>query len=265
MNLSINASEVGKCEFFDVNPYLQVSNQLVAADEPLRALEVLKLVPGYYRDNPPPELEAQRLAILALLATPTFYANNVHDFRVQEEGAGDLVQGLLRGQLILKDVQDYNAKGLMPHLIDLGPGEYWLPIGLKKLGCKFTYLGVGLCEEAKRKAHEILKDNLWSGVTDRPKIFVACEIIEHLHHEEDIAVEFGRLNANADIIHISTPKYTWDGRNVRLDWNKPDRDLGHLRTYTPGEFQNVVMRMFPRSYKWAYYDSTVQHMRGWKD
>ena len=96
-----------------------------------------------------------------------------------------------------------------------------------------------------------------------PRIFIACEIIEHLHHERDIRTEFERAKAQADIIHMSTPKYTFDGRIERLNW-KEAGELGHLRTYTPAEFMRVVTRMFPE-YTFALYDSQILHLRGLKN
>lgn len=256
-------THVGKCEFMDLAPFLQAANILVAADEPMRALSLLNNLPGYYRDHPPAQVQELMGEIYRLLATPAFYSTNPYDQFVRPETGAWTLQNTQRGVLIEQDVKAFNAEGKMPHLIDLGPGEYWLPIGLKQLGHTFTYHDIGLCGPARAKAKEFVGEFMRSETpTDRPVIFVACEIIEHLHHEEDIAVEFHRARANADIIHISTPKYTFDCRASQLDWQKKG-DLGHLRTYTPGEFFQVVSKMFP-NYQFNFLDGQILHLRGLK-
>jgi hypothetical protein len=266
--------QVGQCEFWDPKPFIDAANILVAADEPMRALKLLDEVPGYYRDNPDPQMTSLKEKILSLLATPAFYATNPYDTLVREEVAEHVVDSLVRGVLIRDDVKRFNDQGLTPHIVDLGPGEYWLPIGLKKKGLQFTYHDVGLCKEAQDKAYVFIKDRVRETQSPgQPVIFVACEIIEHMHHEEDIAVEYHRLKANADVIHISTPKYTFDIRKSQLDWEKKG-DLGHLRTYTPKEFFDVVSKMFPQ-HQFVIYEKNapdpetgeqlhlpVMHMRG---
>lgn len=254
--------EVGWCEFFDIEPFIKAANILVAADEPLRALQLLDNLPGYYRDNIPEEVEKIRSEIYALLATPTFYTTNKYDAFVRADEAEETVDKLLRGQLIQADVKKYNDEGKTPHIVDLGPGEYWLPIGLKKKGLSFTYKDIGLCIEAKEKAAAHI-GNLWTEpAVDAPVIFVACELIEHLHHETDIRVEMEKLKLKPDVIHISTPLYTFDGRKHRLEWQKQG-DLGHLRTYTPKEFSETIVKMFP-THTWMLTVSQIMHMRGFK-
>ena len=251
----------GSCEFFSLKPFLDAANILVAADEPMRALSLLDNLPGFYRDHIPAEVVELKNRIYSLLATPAFYATNPYDQLVRHETADQVVVSTLRGQLILKDVKDCNEKNQTPHIIDLGPGEYWLPIGLKKLSCKFTYKAIGLCNNAHLLAREHIAQEMDANPDPQsPRIFVACEIIEHLHHEQDLRVDLERNGGNAQILHFSTPKYTFDGRASQLDWTKKG-DLGHLRTYTPREFQLVVTRMFPE-YNFSYVDSQVMHMRG---
>lgn len=252
----------GSCEFFDVEPFLRAADILVAADEPLRALAVLRAVPAFYRDNPHPEIQKKINRIGARLATPSFYAGNVHDKRVMTgETAAMAMDGLLRGQLILKDVNEINARNQTAHIFDLGPGEYWLPIALEQKKARFTYEDVGLSPEAKVQAMAKVGHRFIPKPQESTTIFVACEIIEHLHHEEDIRAEYERHRVNADIVHISTPKYTWDGRAERLNWDREGGDLGHLRTYTPKEFILKVQAMFPE-FEFQFYDHKVMHLRG---
>lgn len=252
---------VGMCEFMDLPAFLKSAEVLVAADEPMRALSLLDNLPAYYRDNQPKEVVALKNDIYSLLATPAFYAQNPYDELVRTENAVATINSTLRGQIIVKDVKEYNERGITPHLIDLGPGEYWLPIGLKQLGFQFTYRDIGLSGRARQLAMEHIGERVCMETpTDRPVIFVACELIEHLHHEADIAVDFHRVKANADIIHLSTPKYTYGTQSTQYDWRKKG-DLGHLRTYTPREFSDAACRMFPK-YQFALYDSHILHLRG---
>lgn len=263
--LSVSHEDIGKCQFFRIEPFLDAANILVAADEPMRAIELLKQLPGYYRDNPPKEALDLIAKIHALLATPHFYMNNEPDKLVRVDMAEATVNQTLRGKLIDQDVKAYNDKKVTPHIVDLGPGEYWLPIGLSRLGRHFTYQAIGLCSDAKEEAKKHLIGHLVDAkpAHNPPTIFVACEIIEHLHNESDILVEFMRARAEAEIIHVSTPKYTFDTRQSQIDWEKKG-DLGHLRTYTPREFEMVVCKMFP-DYNWGYCDSQIMHLRGHKN
>lgn len=258
--------EAGKCQFWDSQPFMDAANILVAADEPLRALKLLQELPGYYRDHIPVEIHDLSKKILKMLATPVFYAGNFWDTHVGDvEKAVASLDGLLRGILIKTDVEEYNKQGITPHIIDLGPGEYWLPIALSKKGYHFTYQGLGLCDIAAQKAKDILPGHLVDKNPENAKatIFVACELIEHLHYENDILVEFERSEANADIIHLSTPKYTYDIGARQIQWEGKGC-LGHLRTYTPREFQDVVCQMFT-GYTWGYCDDYIMHLRGTKN
>lgn len=261
---NIKNNRVGYCEFFDEKPFLHAANILVAADEPMRALQILENLPGYYRDNPPEAVLKTKMQIKKQLATPAFYMTNKYDALVRAEDAESVVDTTLRGQKILADIKDFNAKNLTPHIVDLGPGEYWLPIGLWKKRALFSYQDVGLCVEAKQKAMPHIKSFAVSECpTDRPVVFIACELIEHLHNEEDILTDCLRVcNKMPDIIHISTPLYTYDGQQMHLEWTQKG-DLGHLRTYTPKEFYETVTKMFA-GYKFELTIGPIMHMRGEK-
>lgn len=257
--------DVGAIENFDVTLWTKLANFLTAYDEPLMALEVLKKLPGYYRDNVPAEIIDLTSRIQARIATPTFYANNIeHDIATGEQGV-QFINGTLRGKLIHDEVKALNDKGFFPHIFELAPGPYCLPLGLRALGLRFSYCAKSLNPETVAKARLEL-GSMWS---DRPpgiqkNIFIACEIIEHLHYVDDIAAEYYRYGMKADFIHISTPLYTFDGRASSINWE--DKDLGHLRTYTPDEFVKVVLPMFfPNDFSWQLHKTPVMHLRGEKN
>jgi len=255
-------ANIGKLSFWNSKPFLDAADILVAGDEPLRALELLTNLPGYYRDHVPLEIHEMKREIYSLLATPTFYASNPFDARVLTgDQCIDIFQHTLRGHLIHDDFRQFKEQGKVPHLIDLGPGEYWVPIGLHTLGFAFTYQDIGLCETAQKLAYPQLQGHLGPKSPASPTIFIACELIEHLHHEEDLRVDFERSGGKADILHISTPKYSFDGKPEKFHWRKHG-DLGHLRTYTPKEFMETMGRIFPE-FSWGIYtQGPILHARG---
>jgi len=249
---------VGACEFFDPKPFIQAANILTAADEPLMALKLLELLPGYYRDHTPAAITSFRAEILKCLVTANWYSK-CHDTILHPNHAVELINGTLRGREVFKDVAALNAKNIIPHITELAPGEFWLPIGLLALGCAFDYYPIGLNKEAEQKAKEFIA--FTRPKPEQVKIYCAFEIIEHLHNESDIRVESERLGIVPDIIHISTPLYSYDGRMESLNWIKDKKDLGHIRTYTPNEFAQVAMRMFS-GYHWSLIPERVMHLRG---
>lgn len=256
----------GSCEFFHSKPFIDAANILCAADEPLLALKVLDSVPAFYRDHRPIDIQELRAKIYKHLATPIFYMQEKPSPRFAESNTvedvpklfSEYVTHLLRGQMILADVQRMNTLGQTPNILDLGPGEYWLPIGMKYLGGRFGYRGIGLCDANENASRPYLTEV--PSDFDKADIFVACELIEHLHHEQDIRTEFERYAPDARIIHISTPLYTYDGRMESLDWEAKG-GLGHLRTYSPHEFFRVVQGMFPE-FRFSQYQSNIMHLRG---
>lgn len=241
--------------YWDSKPFIDAANILVAADEPLKALGLLKNLPGFYRDHIPKQILKLRNEILSMLATPLFYAEeNLRVLPIDQ--LMPQIEGLLRYREIKRDIQGLNAKGINPHLIDYGPGEYWLPRGLNYDQCKFKYVDAGLSTTTTlRDQIPEYKKDITEGDT---VMLIACEIIEHLHHEEDIVTECLKL-AVPDIVHLSTPKYTFDIRPERINW-KSYGTLGHLRTYTPGEFVLTANRLFP-GYSLTICDSKILHIR----
>lgn len=240
---------LGSCAFWNVEPWLEAANILTAADEPLMALELLKLVPGYYRDNKPKEIIDLENKIYGKLVTPGWYSREPEFVCAEKESAFTCTH-TLRGDMVKKEVEKFNKQGLTPHILEYAPGTYWLPVGLKALGLRFTYQSLTFGKSPYPDTKHIYGS---------PVIYCAFEVIEHLHHEEDIKSELLWSGLSADIMHISTPKYSYDGRMESLDWS--EKSLGHIKTYTPMEFANVVTRMFP-NYTYTLYPEQVMHLRG---
>lgn len=247
---------IGSCEFWNPKPFIDAANILTAADEPLLALKLLDIVPAFYRDYKDSEIEELKIRIKRRLVTSVWYSN-CHNELLKESDSIAMCKGTLRGQMMIKELEALKKLKIEPHIIEFAPGEYWLPIGLLALGYKFTYESISLNKETTILAENILP---WSMERKgKLNIYCAFEIIEHLHFVDDIITESLRLGVRPDIIHLSTPLYTFDGRKESLAWE--NKDLGHIRAYTPREFYDFVSKMF-YGYELELQLSQVMHLRG---
>ena len=242
---------------FKLKSFLDVVNDYIRLDETERALWLLDNLPSYYRDYPPKEVVSLKNDLLKHIATPRLYSTGDFDCRIDLENKNNMDK-TLRGILIIKDVKHFNEQNITPHIVDYGPGEYWLPLVLKSHNMKFTYDPIGLNEKAFNTVKPHIENFLSKDFKDRPVIYVATEIIEHLHHQEELKTEMLFNCGLADIVHVSTPKYCFDNRDIDWRLNKPE--IGHLRTYTPKDFVNVVSYMF-KEYSGTFYDSLILHSR----
>lgn len=263
---------------FNPDAYIDCAYQLLEHDEPLKAIELLSaLLPAFWRDNVPKEIQALKNAINGRLMLVHDYAKNPYDTYATIERSITMCTQIARGVIITEQVKAYNEKGLTPHIVDMGPGDYWVPMGLRALGCKFTYEPFGVHLDAEAKALKDFKailipscyepmDGLSliqarqkheSFIGDRPVVFLACEIIEHLLATSEIRCVFDRIpNPKAKVI-VSTPLYNFDKSRIFEDMV----GLGHVRAYTPREFQLECMKLFPE-YKWTYYHSDAMTLVG---
>jgi hypothetical protein len=242
---------------FKLQAFLDVAEELVRADEVEKALIFLKsYIPSYYRDNTPKQITDLRNEILSKVATPYFYMVSKFDDHIDPVNTS-LMQYTLRGVLMAREVESANNRGIIPHIVDFGPGEYAIVLSLKNKGLKFTYKPIGLNNVAYEKAKPYLQWELDTKPSDYV-IFMACEIIEHLWNEEEIKTTMLCYAGQATVVHISTPKYAFD--YACTDWRSQRTELGHLRTYTPQEFCQKLSSMFPE-YHLKFYDSQVMHMR----
>lgn len=242
---------------FRLNLFLDTAKELLRADETERALWLLDNLPAYYREHVPKAVVELKNEILKKISTTQKYINGVYELEVMDLVNGNGMDETLRGKMIIKDVEFLNNLGHTPHIIDYGPGEYWLPIVLHKHGLKFTYQDIYLNKFARNKALPLLDPYLIEPNKNEPSIFVAYEIIEHLWQEHEIKTQLLYNHGPADILHISTPAYTYD--TDCTDWNQKD-ELGHLRAYTPQEFSEILTKLFPE-YTTFLYVSRIMQMR----
>lgn len=252
---------IGYLESFDADRIAAVVEDYVNADEVERALWILDNLPGKYRDFPPTQLKHLKESILQAMVTPHAYMASGLDCNAYAEvDASNLLFYFLRAILVRLEVERYNAKGVTPHIIDVGPGEYFIPLGLKHLGAKFTYCDVGMDPKPALDARPRIKEHLrLRPDPGQPVIFLALEIIEHVAQPKELVVEALRYAGKMpERIHLSTPCYTFDGR--KKDWRK-SCGLPHLRTYTPKEFLQVVDSLFP-GYALELYYADILSIRG---
>ncbi len=229
---------------------------LIRHDEMDRALLVLENIPAQYRMEPPDNLKQLKGDILAASFTSYRYSICEVDAKCQEELPDDmLIQFMdmhIRTRLLRDQVKMMNENGIAPHIVDFGPGPYHMPRALMKMGMDFTYWDLPLNHESKKKAlpklEPILNPDRGMKVAT---IFLGLEIIEHLHHEEDLAIEAIRNCGRwPEIVMLSTPYCTFRVLPDDLDWRK--FQLQHLRAYTPEEFQRAAKRIFP-PYVWSFH------------
>lgn len=231
---------------------------LIQLDEVERALVVLNNIPAYFRDHVPDNLVRIKKDILSSLCTSHAYLCSDLDSNVTEDKALAILGHTLRGQLIEAEVSRYNKNGETPHIVDLGPGEYYVPIGLLKKGYQFSYWSVGLDRKAEAAARPLIESVL-KNEKKSPTIFLALEVIEHLPSTQDIVIECLRhCGAFPERIHLSTPCYTYDENEK--EWRKPC-GLPHLRAYTPKEFHEEVSKLFP-GYQWIQGHGQIMSLRG---
>ena len=245
---------IGEVTGFSTKPFIEAAELLARADEPERALQLLENLPAYYRDNTPPEVLEMRQAIMGSLLTPHAYASVDFDAEVGR----DVMDHLLRGRMVKKLVGELNDAGRNPHIVEMGPGEYWLPIGLHKRGYRFSYFDISLLQRTGKQAREYGSFN-WDAqpFENYAKVFVAFELIEHLADPREIAVECARHCSNPDYVFLSTPLYTYD---TKADWRKLNGQP-HLRAYTPREFINTACEIFP-GYNWELEADQIMVLKG---
>lgn len=237
----------------DIKPFLDVAETLVVQDETERALLVLENLPAYFRDFPPPEVVELKRAIMRKIFTNTDYATTSEDDLKDNAFAVDYVA---RAMVLRDELANANSNGITPHIVDFGAGDYFIPIGLKNKGLKFTYRPIALQNEVMQKAKEIL--DFQPDSVSRETWFVAYEVIEHLHYVDELRKEFDRIEGNVTKVFLSTPKYCFGEGNPT--WR--ERGCPHLRAYTPKEFINEAQRLFFEFKNWQYVDNEVMVLKG---
>lgn len=245
---------------FDPKPFIEVALQLVRSEDTNLAIKLLtECLPSYYRDNPPEAIKQLRQEISKSKWLVSDYSCNDKDDLKSIDHCKAACQGLLRFAIVLSLLDEDNKAGKAPHIVDMGPGDFTMPLGLDGHGKDFTYKPIGVYEKAKVDAKRLL-EHKWREShepTGQPLWFIAYEIIEHLENEFEIRQQMDRLSRMPDKVFLSTPLYTFAQGN--LTWR--ETQIAHIRTYTPTEFLSVCKKMFPE-YNLKYITSDVQTIVG---
>ncbi len=249
----------GPMRNFKLQAFLDSANEMVRADEVSNALWLLeKGIPAWYREHTPIEVINLKNEIMRRLATPSFYARDRGSELQTHPEVHKMMKHSLRGDIIVKEMRHLNNQNLTPALYDFGPGEYWTPKLLIEEKAKFIYVPIWVNEPSYKHYLKDFESAMGGTLTeDMPKVFYACEIIEHMWKEDELRYEMNRNCGYADIIHFSTPAYTFD--TECQDWMAAKKDLGHLRAYTPSEFFLTIQRLFPE-YNLVMFNSDDIHL-----
>lgn len=231
---------------------------LVSQDETELALKCFDMVPAYDRDFKNKNLEHLKSQILGRILMPIDLLGDPREIPKTNEHSIHFLNGTKRGVLLKTKVEEANEKGIVPHLVDFGPGDFTFAVALHALEYKFTYFPISFNLEAttsaanilgdKFKTHDFISHNTW---------FIAYEIIEHLPQIGDMRSIFERCGLAPKKVFFSTPKYTFEAGTP--NWREDG--IHHLRAYTPTEFINALVHMFP-NYKMHFVDDPVMCLWG---
>lgn len=245
---------------FDPKPFIECAEILVKMDETERALHLLSNLPGIYRDKVPKEIKDLKNLILSKITLPHDLLSDSRELPKSDEWSIHFLNNTMRGMKLKTLVKALNDEGKAPHIDEFGPGDGTFVIGMDYEKLKFTYSCTSLNEESKNRIYNKLLDKaLWSDVKG-PRIFVAYEIIEHLHNTEEIRQVHNRMcPEGADYVLLSTPTYCFEQGTPNWKTEK----IHHLRTYGPREFLIESMRLFPE-YQFQHFADPVQVVLGMK-
>lgn len=225
---------------------------MILADEVEKALHLINNPPAYYKDHENQPLKEIKTKLLKQVFDTKAYIDcerPIPKDRILSDISGALKYP--RFDIIADEIKKLNYHGKVPWIYEYAPGTAWEAVNFERMGLKFKYKAHTLSQVMEHNFRENYFKDIWQEKPDdgQPTIFIACEIIEHLHDHREIEHVLLRTGVTFDQIFISTPKYTWAGG---LDsWE--DNFLGHLRTYTPTEFMRICMQMFP-NYQATYYE-----------
>ncbi len=245
---------IGELSNWKMDAHLAAARELVRSDDVLLALDLLTShLPGFYRANPPEEVKNLKNEIMARIVGPDFYARE--EEKCDFGGVEDAI-GTLRAKLVLEECQKLNRQHKIPCVYDIGPGNFWLPLLLFSEGIGFCYKPITLTSKSRNSFFDTYPYLRGEPDHDDPKVFLCMELIEHLQNPDEIRSAMLReCDGLADIIHLSTPFCSYDGREREMS-----SALGHLRTYNSSEFVAAAMKLFPE-YTLEYFPSQVQHIR----
>lgn len=245
-------SELGKPLYWDLEAHLKAVNQMILADELQIALQMMDQVPGWYRDNYPQELAEMKARLYKQTYDQAEYGTDDDEANCTREfGEEQWTNGYMypRAEIIAEIVRRYNAGNTVPWIYDLGCSHGNLPLGLIKDKHEFSYYGRGMNWRIQEKVKNWIGEKwMVSPGGEQPRILYCTEVLEHMFNPHDLIHSAYKVGVDFDKIVLSTPLYTLGGGLP--EWRH--RRVGHVRTWTPKEFQEFATKSLP-GYQWTYY------------
>ena len=263
-----DVNNIGRPLYFDLKTHIDAVIQMIQSDEIQIALTMLEQVPAYFRKpaNYPKELTEIKNVLCRQLYSSIEYATDDEEFEFScnpEIGASQWLSPYCepRGEIITKELCQANLDGKVPFLVEIGCSHGNMPLGLKKIGCKFNYLGLAPNYRAAKKLREHLGEDIWrEKPIDGQEVWFTClEVLEHCMDSSSLVIDAFKLGFDYDQMFWSTPLGCLYGG---LE-NYHNRRLGHVRCYNEKEFYDFVNGNFP-GYKWSHYLSHSQVLHGKK-
>ncbi len=254
----------GRPLYWRLDAHIAAIEQMIRADELQIAIKMLDMVPGWWKDNYPPELEGIKKTLYRQTYDQIEYATDDEEAdcpREMGEAQWNSPYMYPRAEIISQMVKIHNAEDDTPWIFDLGCSHGNLPLGLIKSGHKFHYKGVGMNHRIIQKLKSWVSDN-WREKphVGEPTILYCTEVLEHCFNPHDIVHSSYKVGVKWDQILLSVPMYCLGGGLP--DWNT--RRLGHVRTWTPSEFSEFANKSWP-GYSWVLYKSASMVLVGTKN
>lgn len=247
-------NDLGKPKYFDLSKHIEAIDQMIKADELQIALRMMDDVPGWYRDNYPPELAQMKAYLYRQTYDQAEYGTDDEEAECTREfGEAQWDNGYMypRAQVVSELVGAYNKENKIPWIYDLGCSHGNLPLGLIKSAHTFTYLGRGMNWRIEEKVRAWVGSTWANQPTPiQPTILYCTEVLEHMFNPHDLVHSAYKVGVDFDVVILSTPLYTLGGGLP--EWR--NRRVGHVRTWTPKEFQDFSVKAFPK-YNWTYHHS----------
>lgn len=238
--------EFGKPTHFDLEHALKFLQMNVDADNVVNALKMADMLPAYYREGRHDLIELWKKNVWNKIATINDYSVGEgkeirKEFSLQEFNA-------MRFQVVDNLVKHWNDQERIPHITDLGPGEYALPIGLQENKRRFSYKPISITNVIPDQAMVHIKDVYKiKPEFHQPEIFTCFEMIEHMFSPEDIVNYYYREQVSAEHVLISTPYGALGG-----GWNRTHADMiAHVQDWNTKELTAFAMKHWPWL-KWDY-------------
>lgn len=254
-------SNVGRPLYWTLKAHIDAVEQLIRADELQMAIQLIDMVPGWWRDNFPKELIEIRNTIYRQTYDQVEYATDDEEADCPREmGEGQWTGAYCYPRAEILETLLLALKPNMPWILDLGCSHGNLPLGLIKAGHKFRYRGIGMNHRIIEKLKSWTK-GYWEDLPqdNQIKILTCFEVIEHCMNPMDVVHTAHKVGVDFDHILLSVPMYCL-GAGLP-DWKT--RRMGHVRTYTPKEFIDFAMKNWP-GYTWQLYKSNSMVIHGTK-